>query len=438
MPRNQIINGPLSLALTIAFGLHVVALLAFGSIAIWQYTQPPEADFEPPPPVKAERPPPPPRVVQVAQKQQISARPTRKLTVKNVNFNSMPTGNIDLPTVDLAVATPGVGSSGSIANNFGRGDISLDKMAVDFFSIKSKGERLVFLVDTSDDMMEDKKGGMNAYRIIKEEITTMIEQLPPGTLFNVILFSGRKVEPFQSSLVRATSENKQQLRAFLSPVNEDPNNRGNKDSYKVQTPVTGLGDYLSSNPAAISIWKAVHVAFEMNADAIFIISDGLAKHQYSISEGMKPDEKRAYLANKMDWNDAKQEAWDQARQKAEAWVERESEARKKKGLPPKVGANEWIIAQEKFGGQPPPDVPPKQRWEQEDIIQHLRQLAVELKKEERNPRMPEFNYVAFLGPEEDWKPENDEMLQQFVRRFNGDYRVLNGLPALQNVTQAAD
>ena len=54
------------------------------------------------------------------------------------------------------------------------------------FWFKSKSERILFIIDSSRGMLTDEKGGLNGYKVIRQ-VTELISNLAPGTLFNVIL-----------------------------------------------------------------------------------------------------------------------------------------------------------------------------------------------------------------------------------------------------------
>ena len=54
-------------------------------------------------------------------------------------------------------------------------------------------------------MVADKKGGLNSYKVIKDEITDMIGNLSAGTLFNVMLHDGWRTMLFKPQLSSAGS-----------------------------------------------------------------------------------------------------------------------------------------------------------------------------------------------------------------------------------------
>lgn len=427
MATRKKVNLPLIESLTIAVILHVVALFVLGGITIWQYMGPEEPDFEPPPPVAVDKPPPPPVNIRVQQQQQVSARPVKKITVKNPAQINLPSADISLPNVNVKVGVGSLGGGRGFSSNFDRGDISFDKMAVDFFGIKSKGERLIFIVDTSKYMLEDDKGGLLAYRIVKDEIIRMINQLPPGTLFNVLLYEHNgQVEPFAGKMVPATPEQKQKIAAFLDPVNEDPDALGNANKYDLQHEIEPIGTHIRDR------FKGLHVAFEMNPDAVFFISGSWS---YGIHKPQPPGFDNEKWLRQQGWDEKDQERWDEAREETRKWLDNENKKRKAKGQPPKIVHNFRGLVREITGETGPPWHDPGS-WDMDDLISHFRDLAREVKKDEERPSLPEINVVVFRGKDEGWSENNDERLEQFTRRFTGDHRVLEGLEGLQNVTSA--
>jgi len=76
------------------------------------------------------------------------------------------------------------------------------------------GDECVFLVDLSDSMVEQDKGGIEGYKNLKEKLGQMIQNLAPDTNFNVA-FYGDAVDLFMPSSVPATPENNQPAMDFL-------------------------------------------------------------------------------------------------------------------------------------------------------------------------------------------------------------------------------
>jgi hypothetical protein len=70
-------------------------------------------------------------------------------------------------------------------------------------------------------MVTDEKGGLDSYRVIKDEISDMVGNLSAGTLFNVMLTDIRRIKLFKPQLVPSGNEVHQELIKWISTVNND-------------------------------------------------------------------------------------------------------------------------------------------------------------------------------------------------------------------------
>ena len=82
---------------------------------------------------------------------------------------------------------------------------------VDFFGSREKTEKIVVIMDSSPNMVEDVNGGLITYQILTEEIKQFINQLNSSTLFNFILYDRDKTILFNEELIPATDTYKQTL-----------------------------------------------------------------------------------------------------------------------------------------------------------------------------------------------------------------------------------
>lgn len=160
----------------------------------------------------------------------------------------------------------------------GRGFMSLSFLG----STAQDVSNVVFVVDTSTAIMEPRKGGFRAFSIIREEIMRLVGRLPPSAKFNVVLFrnssgdqNGVDVNLFQTDLIPATSDNKKDFFAWMTPVNAKLNSYGPHSALsrtrwnpKPIPPEVGL-DPLLYPP----VWaRAAHVALEQQPDTVFVIT----------------------------------------------------------------------------------------------------------------------------------------------------------------------
>jgi hypothetical protein len=71
---------------------------------------------------------------------------------------------------------------------------------------RKQGERVVFIVDSGASMVEPERGDLPGYERVKSELVAMVEQLSPGTFFNIIVFE-RDTDLYAPRMVVATQDN---------------------------------------------------------------------------------------------------------------------------------------------------------------------------------------------------------------------------------------
>ena len=108
---------------------------------------------------------------------------------------------------------------------------------ISVFGLKTRAERVLFVVDASrmmvtdskgglKSMVTDAKGGLGGYKFIKDEITDMVGNLSAGTLFNVILADGFITKFMKPQLVPAGQKVHQELIQWIAPINSNARNAG--------------------------------------------------------------------------------------------------------------------------------------------------------------------------------------------------------------------
>ncbi len=190
----------------------------------------------------------------------------------------------------------------------GRGFMSLSFLG----STTQNVSKIVFVVDTSRDIMSEAKGGFRAFTIIREEIMRLVGRLPPSAKFNVVLFEGGTgdrndftVNVFGPELVIATSENKNKFFAWMEPVNSRLDRLG---AYSSAGRVTWTRKPLPADsgidPLFLPpVWaRATHAALEQQPDVVYIITGSagavrvLVDEQTLAKRREAVDKKRADLA----------------------------------------------------------------------------------------------------------------------------------------------
>ena len=436
-------------------GIHLLALIAFGSWTVYQAVVPKDPTFEEPPPVEKIE-----RVqleykVRMQQQQKKSQRPKQKLQVKQVSDIAMP---------DMDIAVPNINGSGGIGR-FGEGGfgdlgdgggLSLGEVSVDLFDIKAKGEKFLFVVDVRPDLLQDKKGGIPTYDVIKKDVIGLVNDLPSGVLFNMILFDRARMEIWRPNLVPATSTNKEAFAEWIAPVNSSLKEKGVRTrNFRPKAEEQPLGKRIRSDSwnAGNAQFMAMIAALEQQADAIYILSDSLPsleniKERLAKDEKALEDQRENYLdrikeATEFDsieeYKKARKATSDEVSRRAREFKERENKARQKKGIPPRVytrGENnqlrsrmEKVVAKDfkdyvpYVRGYNSNEYDPIPERELRDWIEMQQRLIYDQNNDER----PQLNAIIFKGEDETVSESEEDNIDDFVDIFDGDYRVLIGL-----------
>lgn len=175
----------------------------------------------------------------------------------------------------------GVGMATSLGGGTGlggRGFMSLSFLG----STSQNASKIVFVVDTHAAIMEPAKGGFQAFTIIREEIMRLVGRLPPSAEFNVVLFAHGggefndvNVNLYSPELVAATSDNKKDFFAWMTPVNTQLNNygpfsAGRRTAWRRRNLPPEAGIDPNFLPPVWS--RAAQAALEQKADTIFVIT----------------------------------------------------------------------------------------------------------------------------------------------------------------------
>ena len=192
--------------------------------------------------------------------------------------------------VGLGAGTGMATSLGSGTGLGGRGFMSLSFLGATSQNVS----KVVFVVDTSEGIMDLRKGGFQAFTIIREEIMRLVGRLPPSAPFNVILYRGTRSEDnsadvnlYERELVSATADNKKDFFAWMTPVNANLNNYGpfsasRRTGWRRRPipPEAGI-DPLFLPP----VWsRAVHAALEQRPDVIYVITGGQGRVSRRVDE----------------------------------------------------------------------------------------------------------------------------------------------------------
>ena len=315
------------------------------------------------------------------------------------------------------------------------GRLNMGVSSINFFGARSKGEKIVFILDASKQMMEDVKGGFATYRFAKEEVHKMVDAMPSATLFNVMVYNGRNIDLFRPKMAPATPENRAALKEWIEPINSDPYNVG-----RIRSEYSPPGIYQSWLGSGVRHWvQAVQAAMEQAADTIFVLCGAVGTYPVpsggggEILEGPDPEAMREY-----------REKYAKVQAKAREIFERENAARAEKGLPPKI-VHDWtryIIdelrltlpdrpAARRSGGSPQQ----RQRTQMTLVIDHLEAVCSE-RYFAKDLKAPTIHFVYLIARDAGRFAEYDNImtLRRVAGEYRGDLETLRGSKTMHNLT----
>ena len=279
--RHKILFGG---SLCVALALHALLLIGFGGYTLFKGSVPrmpftsqggvPSEDvgMEAPPEVAPETM----EETAVESTPQPSDTPALETdTVLALSGVTSPSMAFNAAPPVLAPTTPS-GSEKLMSKPANRSGAKLS--SVNFFGVKGEGTNVYFVVDLSDSMLEDERGGLAGFAAVKNNLKQMIRSLDEGTRFNVVAYGASGADLFQPGSVPASPEMKKTAEDFISKYNLSSEKRGTVDNkYRPKIPEFGLiqGDK-GTGKVTTRLDLGLLAAFEGLADTIFLITDGKA------------------------------------------------------------------------------------------------------------------------------------------------------------------
>ncbi len=445
---------PMLLNVLIVSGLvHLAAIIILGGITIVNYVIPDEAQFEEPPEVEEEQPPPETKV-EIKPQAAPQTQALDNLTMKQVGDIAVDDVNVDLPGMEQSfTVTAGLGgfSSGSLLGG-ASGRLGIGMSDVSVFGLKTKAERILFAIDADRSMVTDAKGGLNSYRVIKEEISDMVGNLSTGTLFNVMVYDERRAKYFKPQLVPAGLEMTEALKKWIAPINataDDIGLEGDQEARGIR--VSALSDTqifrnLRRGNRQNENALLTQAVLEQQVDAVFIVT-GYHRGFQRISRKMTPRERE-------DWNrirssnryqkqlaEHRKEVPEMRKRVAEKLAEI-NEERASRGMPPRVlasrnsvhsNANELNLKWDTRH----PGWPPSYWLEKREMERYARDL-IDVLYEDKGGEKPSINVILFLAGDQNFSERLEDNLDDYVDFFGGDYRVIRGEDEIKSARSAAD
>ena len=444
----------LSYILLISGGVHVVALFILGSITVYKYIMPDEAQFEEPSPVVEEQPPPQVKV-------EIKQQPPMKQAMHGLRMKQV--GNIAVSAVDVNL--PNMQESFTVSAGMGgfgggsllggtRGTLGIGISDISIFGLKTRAERILFVIDANSQMLTDAKGGLKSYKIIKDEITDMVGNLSAGTLFNVMMADRRNSMFFKQQLVPAGQEVHQQLIQWITPINANARNAGliegargvGRERLQTLSNDANHEDILWAKHAGNDTAFMTQLALEQDVDAIFFIAGyhrGFERVRRRLTEREEAEWIRFSTSQKyLDQLAKHEEEVPIMQRRIDNKMSRINEERKKKGQPPRVLNSRWGIYSdyrelELEWETKHPGWRPTYYLESREIEKYFKKVVDNLYTNKGSEK-PSVNVILFLAGDEEMRKEWEDQLDDYTDFFQGKYRIIRGLDEINEARSSSN
>ena len=145
-----------------------------------------------------------------------------------------------------------LGQSGALAGLQG---LTATSSSARLFGIEDRGQRILILFDNSATVWNKAKASGVSADVFVAELCALLDGLQANTLFGLVPFA-RQVGTFRDQMIAAGARNKQQAKDWIAK---------NVRSSRKSTQLSFEGD---------GIQGALSVAFQMEPEVMFIVSDG--------------------------------------------------------------------------------------------------------------------------------------------------------------------
>ncbi len=378
----------------------------------------------------------------------------KRIVVKPRVNQNMP----DIRMPEVSGVKGGLGNAGG--GGFGAsGSVGFTMPEINIFGVKGKGEKIILVLDASADMMEDKRGGIPAYTIIKQELVRIVEELPPTALFNVLVFDWNNVAMAFPSLVPASDANAAQLKSWLMPLNGSVE-QGFSGQVGLQTLGKGGSMYGDRNDLFIGPFKHVKqvggsgkadvrqwfwpamLAQKLQADSIFILTDDWDIQRVGTTTAGMSREEWDKTAAGIRWKEKYREGL--------KLLDEENAKRRAAGKDIKVlPRNEWSVNKEYFPDIEKPPHGTDYYYTPKDFA-----YAFELLRDAHGPQSIQttsgigkkrssksdssVNIIIFTPKGQQASQGTEGNFKALTGLCNGQYKTIAGLEAIQSYVAKAD
>ena len=446
----------LAICLILAVAIHLLGLLIFGTYTLFKGSVPrmpftsqsgvpaDDMSLEAPPQEEA-----PEMTEEPTMDSEAAAMPTEMSSDDEVLATAGLTSALPIASAPPVIAPPSAAAATGTEKMMSRPSVrpGAKASAVNFFGVKGEGTNVYFVVDVSDSMVEQDKGGIEGYRNLKDKLGKMVQSLAPETSFNIV-FYGDAADLFMPTSVSATPENQKAAIKFLEQYMASTAKRGNiSRNYKPK--ITTLPSMGGTSRMDLGL----AAAFEGRADTIFVLTDGkpvirramdekereeyrkkMADAEISAADRQKYEKEVAEYRKEFEkYNEELKKYREKYADKLQEKARKEAENRAK-GKGRVVEGQGFVVDPVRIPGLPDPPrapvVPPPParknqgqavaapdlgNWTDDQILEYLKEtIAGTYKKDGYD--LPSIHGVAFMS-----KSSEEKFLRSLASRNNGTF-----------------
>ncbi|MDF7825316.1 hypothetical protein P4B35_14925 [Pontiellaceae bacterium B12227] len=428
-----------SSAALVSLAIHAVLLVIALSFVAVTVIQKEEKAFEAKP---VNRPKMKMRKLQVPvniKKKKVQKPKLRKRIVVQPKMNqTMP----DIKMPEITGVKGGLGNAGG-GGLGAAGSLGFSMPEIEMFGIKSKGEKIFIILDSSTEMMWDEMGGIPAYTIIKNELVSIIDGLPPTALFNVIVYDGSRTFMLFPNLVAAGTANVQKVDDWLKPLNAV---RPGMGANEFGSSTLGKGGSQNSEnllggkfEKQEGWYRPVMLSMKQQADAVFLLTYWWG-HQRIETGNNKTEQWYQTTPGKK---------WKSSHEEAKRLLDEDNKQRIARGEAPRAinRNNAWDMNRAYFPDierPPQPDFYYHKPKEYAEVMMKIRdqyktketQTTSGLRRKKSSQPDFTFNVVRFAKKDAEWNEyfdgRTEDNFKQLTGYFKGNFKTIAGLEAIQS------
>ena len=430
-------NHAKSSAMIVSLALHAILIIVAISFVAVTVVQRNDKKFEAPHVLRPKMPVKKLQVPVKMKKRRPKPKIRKQITVKTRMDRKMP--DIKMPEmVGLKGGLSAVGAGlGGVAG------VGFSMPEIDVLGVKSKGEKVFIVLDSTDFIMYDELGGIPGYSMVKGELVRILDNLPSTTLFNIAVYDGDNVFTLFSNLVPANRSNVEKAGSWLEPLNAATGGKGQKFGIKTLGPggKRVSEDFRVGKIDAQRYWyPAVAEGMKEQADTVFLLTSLWASQWHE-----DPAPKMSASARKK---------WKECAKKARKLYAEENKKRLAKGMEPRVVADtDWEMNLAYFPNIEFPQVGERYYFTIRDyqkafetIRKKYNHRSADQKSGLRNRKKSKYtiNVIQFgpgnassdfLGKYQYRYDRSTPKFQALARKFSGEYKMINGMEDLRKLIE---